>query len=106
MGWEEPTISELYQRNRASGWRGPVPWTSTPLQVSVFTIALRNPDWHSKKTTEAGCQRGMNTYQCWPPLQLNDTIQVHKYTKSIKKEKKQLVYKLTRVQRERETDKV
>ena len=44
-----------------------------------------------KKTTEAGCQRGTNTYQCWPPLQLNDTIgelQVHKYTKSIKKKKK------------------
>jgi len=45
-----------------------------------------------KKTTEAGCQRGTNTYQCWPPLQLNDTIgeiQVQKYTKSIKKEKKE-----------------
>ena len=26
-------------------------------------------------TTEAGCQRGTNTYQCWPPLQLKDTIQ-------------------------------
>jgi len=50
-----------------------------------------------KKTTEAGCQRGANTYQCWPPLQLNDTLQAHKYTKSIyKKRKRQLVYKLTK----------
>jgi len=41
-----------------------------------------------KKTAAAGCQRGTNTYQCWPPLQLNDTLQVHKYTKSIKKQEK------------------
>ena len=45
-----------------------------------------------KKTTEVGCQRGTNTYQRCPSLQLNDTIQVHKYTKSIKKEKKQSKY--------------
>ena len=42
---------------------------------------------HSKKTTEAGCQRGTNTYQCWPPLQLSDTIQVHEYIKALKKKK-------------------
>ena len=35
----------------------------------------------------AGCQRGTNTYQCWPPLQLSDTIQVHEYIKALKKKK-------------------
>jgi len=43
---------------------------------------------HSKKTTEAGYQRGTNTYQYWPPSQLNDTLQAHKYTKSIYKKEK------------------
>jgi len=43
-----------------------------------------------KKTAAAGCQRGTNTCQCWPPLQLNDTLQVHKYTKSIKNKKKNI----------------
>ena len=33
-------------------------------------------------------QRGTNTHQCWPPLQLRDIIQVHKCTKNIKKEEK------------------
>jgi len=38
----------------------------------------------NKKTTEAGCHGGTKTYQCWLPLQLNDTIQVHKFTKRVK----------------------
>ena len=52
-----------------------------------------------KNNNRGGCQRGTKAYQCWPPLQLNDTIQVHKYTKSIKKKKMktQLIYKLTKV---------
>jgi len=57
-------------------------------------------DAQALKTTEAGWQRGTNTYQCWPPLQLNDTntgAQIHKKHKKEKKEKKQLVYKLKRV---------
>jgi len=32
-------------------------------------------------------QRGINTHQCWPPLQLRDIIQVHKCTKNKKEEK-------------------
>jgi len=32
-------------------------------------------------------QRGTNTHQCWPPLQLRDIIQVHKCTKNINKKK-------------------
>jgi len=50
-----------------------------------------------KKTTEAGCQRGTNTYQSWPSSQLNDTMQVHKYTKKHKRGETRLIYKFIRV---------
>jgi len=50
-----------------------------------------------RKTTEARCQRGTNTYQYWPPLQLNTGAQIDKKHKREKKRKTQLVYKLTRV---------
>ena len=51
-----------------------------------------------KTTTEACCQRGTNTYQYWPPLQLDNTgAQIHKKHKKVKTRKTQLVYKLTRV---------
>jgi len=68
---------------------------STPKLLLLYLLASKHTQAFTqctfaqafKKTTEAGCQRGTNTYQCWPPLQLNDTLQVHKYTKSIKKEK-------------------
>ena len=67
--------------------------TKSEIRTTTIFISLKtHTSMHTihictgiQKTTEAGCQRGSNTYQCWPPLQLNDTIQVHKYTKSIKK---------------------
>jgi len=55
--------------------------------MTVF-IRLKTHTIHHRrsKIIEAGCQRGTNT--CWLPLQLNDIIQVHKCTKSIKKKKR------------------
>jgi len=40
-----------------------------------------------QKISEAGCQRGTNTHQRWPPLQLSNIIQIHKCTKNIFKKK-------------------
>jgi len=67
-----------------------------------YNSLKEEPGLAFKKTTEAGCQRGTNTYQCWPPLQLNDHDTGAQIHKKHKKRKKQLVYKLTRVQRERQ----
>jgi len=50
-----------------------------------------------QKISEAGCQKGTNTHQRWPPLQLNDIIQIHKCTKKYKKRKTQPVHKPTTV---------
>jgi len=67
--------------------------TSRPTSATIFISLKTHTSIHTMHIctdipkTEAGCQRGTNTYQCWPPLQLNDTIQVHKYTKSIKKKR-------------------
>ena len=41
-------------------------WLTVFIRLKTHTIYHT----HSKTTTEAGCQRGANTYQCWPPLQL------------------------------------
>jgi len=77
--------------------------TTRPTTATIFISLKTHTSIHTMHIctdipkTEAGCQRGTNTYQCWPPLQLNDTIQVHKYTKSIKRKETQIVYKLTRV---------
>ena len=44
--------------------------------------------WHKySRTTEAGCQTGTNTYQCWLPLQLKWYIAVTQMHKKHKKKK-------------------
>jgi len=44
--------------------------------------------WHKySRTTEAGCQRGTNTYQCWLPVQLKWYIAVTQMHKKHKKKK-------------------
>jgi len=44
--------------------------------TTIFiSLKIHTTQQSIQKTTEAGCQRGTKTYQCWPPLQLNDTIQ-------------------------------
>ena len=47
----------------------------------------QNKHKHTKKISEAGCQKGTNAHQRWPPLQLNDIIRIHKCTKKYKKKK-------------------
>jgi len=48
---------------------------------SYLFASKHNISTSIQKISEAGCQRGTNTHQCWPPSQLSDIIQVHKYTK-------------------------
>jgi len=59
-----------------------------------------------QKISEASCQRGKNTHQRWPPLQLSDIIQIHKCTKKYKKRKTQPVHKPTTVRAQKKRKKI
>ena len=74
--------------------------TMSTMARSIIIIFIRLKINRSiQKISEAGCQRGTNTHQRWPPLQLSDITQIHKCTKNIKKRKTQARNRARRGQR-------
>ena len=85
--WVQPTKNptKIWQCAHYNSNKSVFSFLHTLTSSSYLFASKHNKHKHTRKQ-EAGCQRGTNTHQCWPPLQLRDIIQVHKCTKNIKKE--------------------